>query len=433
MRSSIFIHKTVCALALLAAFAFNGVPAAANVIVLPYTFSNGSPADATQVNANFGTIVTLVNGNIDSTNISTAVGLNVSLLKCGSSAACTIAATYPVTIAPTVGSVVPLIVQTIASPSSDAFDVDINTTKAFSVTNVGGTLIYPQATTTVPLTVSAISSQSADILDVTLTNGGTNAFKIAASGAATAGFALSAASLASSGGVAAGGAITGATTGAFSSTITANGISVSSAAPTGSWVVGNNLVSSALSTVSQPAGVAAGDSWTQETTSVGASYIGGAAGSVKMDWGVTNGQQLTFTKVGTGPASLVAGLLQVQSNGSTFGYVPPVYTAAGAALASTTHIVVGQLSTTLAAQCNAGTQCSLTSSGPTWTGAAVFGGTAYMCGLGQENLGQPLPGSYQTTIFSKSTNGFSVVVSNNNIAAISNGTSYAVDYVCVGA
>jgi hypothetical protein len=46
----------------------------------PYDFSNGTIADATQVNDNFGAVSDVVNGNLDTTNLSASAGITVSQL-----------------------------------------------------------------------------------------------------------------------------------------------------------------------------------------------------------------------------------------------------------------------------------------------------------------------------------------------------------------
>ena len=47
-------------------------------IVYPNTFSNGTPADATQVNGNFNEVSSVVNGNIDDSNIKANAGIATS-------------------------------------------------------------------------------------------------------------------------------------------------------------------------------------------------------------------------------------------------------------------------------------------------------------------------------------------------------------------
>lgn len=52
----------------------------AGIVSKPYTFSNNTIADANQVNANYDTLYTLVNGNLDNDNIAAAAGIVFSKL-----------------------------------------------------------------------------------------------------------------------------------------------------------------------------------------------------------------------------------------------------------------------------------------------------------------------------------------------------------------
>ena len=51
------------------------------VITLTYTFANGATADAPQVNSNFNTIVSEINGNLDDANIKSGAGIATSKIS----------------------------------------------------------------------------------------------------------------------------------------------------------------------------------------------------------------------------------------------------------------------------------------------------------------------------------------------------------------
>ncbi len=53
----------------------------ATLVSLPNSFVNGQVIDATQVMANYNAIVAVVNGNIDHSNVATALGLLASDIK----------------------------------------------------------------------------------------------------------------------------------------------------------------------------------------------------------------------------------------------------------------------------------------------------------------------------------------------------------------
>lgn len=56
------------------------LPAAADTLTIPNSFTDGTTASATQVNANFTAISSLVNGNITNSNIKTAAAISLSKL-----------------------------------------------------------------------------------------------------------------------------------------------------------------------------------------------------------------------------------------------------------------------------------------------------------------------------------------------------------------
>lgn len=57
------------------------IPAQADTITVPNTFSAGTSAQASQVNANFTAVTTVVNGNLDNSNIKAAAGIVPSKLS----------------------------------------------------------------------------------------------------------------------------------------------------------------------------------------------------------------------------------------------------------------------------------------------------------------------------------------------------------------
>ncbi len=301
-----------------------------SVLNIPNTFITGTTIQAAPFNANFTAIQTAVN-SIDNTNIG-AAGIFASQL-------------IPTTAAQaTFGGLV-------------------------------GYKFYPATASAVPLTISGFTGQSVDLLDVTLTSGGTNAFKISSTGAATFGFALSAAGLTSTAGVAVGGALTGATTGAFSSTLSAAGLTSTAGVAVGGALTGATT-GAFSSTISSS--VAYGSAFVLTFPSLGSSgytAIGaantstaGVTGSILnvQNQGVAALLGLdTSGNLGVAGALVAAKTVQGSSNSSTIAYVPPVYTAAGAATASTLHGVFGSTSITF----SSGT---IAAGGASLTGAAQF-------------------------------------------------------------
>jgi hypothetical protein len=65
----------------LISFSMSVLAAHADSITIPYSFSSGTPAQSSQVNANFTAVTTVVNGNIDNANIKASAGIVPSKLS----------------------------------------------------------------------------------------------------------------------------------------------------------------------------------------------------------------------------------------------------------------------------------------------------------------------------------------------------------------
>lgn len=114
----------------------------------------------------------------------------------------------------------------------------------------------------------------------------------------------------------------------------------------------------ALNVGSNAIATTAGDGGFARSTTTGELIIGGSGSALTLDWGVASPGNGTFTQ----PSGFFRFLTPVtaSSNSVINAFVPPVYTAAGAALAATTHIATGS------GTGNGATQTI------TLTGAAVF-------------------------------------------------------------
>lgn len=177
------------------------------------------------------------------------------------------------------------------------------------------------ATTSVPLTVSAIAGQSVDIFDITLTSGGTNAFKIASAGAATFGFALTAASLASTGAITAGNALT----------VTTGNLQVSAGS---TLAIAGTAAATALGALSSPGSSNNGDGIFQRTASGGAANLGGATSWGLFDYGLSVAAEFNLSKIGAAAAHLTLANSGTLKTGSST-YAATAATVVGGNLNST--------------------------------------------------------------------------------------------------
>ena len=105
----------------------------------PYTFVASTPAQSSQVNADFDTLYSVLNANLDSTNISLTNGIGANYIQ-SDCASCT-----------------------------GAFDA-------------GAYAFGSNATSDIPLTVYGVAGQSNDLFDVLLTSGGTKEFSVSKTG-----------------------------------------------------------------------------------------------------------------------------------------------------------------------------------------------------------------------------------------------------------
>jgi hypothetical protein len=141
-----------------------------------------------------------------------------------------------------------------------------------------------------------------------------------------------------------------------------------------------------------------------------------------------NAPTLTITN-GTASGSFTGLTLQSKANGATAGYVPPVYTNAGAALGATTHIVAGTFSTTTNGGCSAFTNCALTASAIAFSGSAQFT-TTISCTVSNASVSGT--GPQVPWAIGVSTTGFSLGIWNAQSGTLSGGTNVGVDYICAG-
>lgn len=145
-------------------------------LAIPYTFVNGTIADATQVDADFNAVVAVVNG-IDFVNIG-ANGIYANQILPTNLAQATFGGVVGYQFSPNVTSVVPLTIAAPIGQTADLFDITVNAVKAMWVT-AGGQInsaginaslasTFASTVNTVPITINATSGTNSDLLDVFL-------------------------------------------------------------------------------------------------------------------------------------------------------------------------------------------------------------------------------------------------------------------------
>lgn len=159
--------------------------ARASVPSKPYTFTPNTTAQSAQVNADFDTLYSTLNAQLDSTNFSLARGLGANYVQSGCVGCTGTFAPGAYAFAPAAVNNVPLSVYGVASQTSDLFDVLLTNggtkvawVNAAGQTNLASALIGPSATNAVPSIVNAAAGQTADIQEWQLngvTKSGVNA------------------------------------------------------------------------------------------------------------------------------------------------------------------------------------------------------------------------------------------------------------------
>ena len=161
-------------------------------LAIPNSFSPGTTASSSQVDANFNAISTWANGGIDASNINTSSGstpgLYASQLLPTSSAQGTFTTTTTGVGYTFLGgdkTAVPLSIAGVSSQTADLLDVALVSagTITFKVDKIGQGIFSAGAAGSVPLTINGISGQTADLLDAYLTSGGTQLLSFTKAGA----------------------------------------------------------------------------------------------------------------------------------------------------------------------------------------------------------------------------------------------------------
>jgi hypothetical protein len=208
-----------------------------SIVSIPFSFTGGTPAIASQVNADFSALATVLNGQLDATNVNSVLGFYASQIipTTGAQAAFGGTSLYtfpagltaggPVTASQFNGSGAGLTAGSIpASALASGAYVDLTTNQT-----VGGVKTFTAGLTGPGVNVdgtggyaSSFAGMAAGVRIAPATNGqgtpvlfGTNAAFTVTN------WSISDTGAASFKGVAVGGALTGATTGAFASTLTA--------------------------------------------------------------------------------------------------------------------------------------------------------------------------------------------------------------------
>ena len=117
------------------------------------------------------------------------------------------------------------------------------------------------------------------------------------------------------------------------------------------------------------------------------------------------------------------------TQGGTAGYVPPVYTNAGSATASTEHIVRGQALPSISGTCSASSSCTLTGNTVTLSGAAAFSTAGYCTVMNVDFSNYP---GLQPYITGTVTSTITFQAYNASLSSRSSTPSLTFNYICVG-
>lgn len=304
------------------------LPALATGCSVPNVFSNGTTADANQVNANFSALVNCGN-NIDNTNIG-GNGIYASQIKPTTTGQGTFGGAIGYTFNPNAVGQVSLTITNAASPTVDYLDVQSSTgTKYLSVDkngvlNTNGAPVFggvPTWTGAIPVAQGGTGATSLSAAHIAVTNANNN----------------------------------------FSSAQTfGSGIATDGATPTANGLIGGGT-GAALNLYSAASAA----------TAVSFTMNQATGNSNDIVW-FRNNATTTVASVGNN------GGIKASVNGSALSFVPPVYTAAGAAVASSLHGVIATCTVP-----NSGATCSVT-----LTGAAVFSSaSSYSCSVSTNTAG----------------------------------------------
>ena len=107
----------------------------ASLVTIPYTFSAGQTIFSAQVNTNFSTLATAINGNLDHFNVGSA-GIYPSQIKCTSVGTCTYGSSQTYFYNPNNISVVPLAITNASAATADYFDVTYSGATAGNIFHV---------------------------------------------------------------------------------------------------------------------------------------------------------------------------------------------------------------------------------------------------------------------------------------------------------
>jgi hypothetical protein len=357
------------------------VPASSTLVTKPFIFSPNTTIYSSQVNADFDTLYSVINGGLDNTNIGSA-GIFASQIIPTNTAQATFGGALGYTIAPNVATQVPLAILGSSGQSANLFSVNLaGPIDAFHISpsgrsNVAGGLVFPAPTTALaPGVVEAVNDNAAvGGLVLNVPTGSTNGFSF-----------------------------------------DVNGTPVASISNTGALTVGSFTLASPLS-------IANGGTGSSTKNFVDLSTTQTIAGAKTF----SNAAVFSSTLQAVG-VSATTGTVQGSSNGSTTGYVPPVYGPSGAALASTVHVVTG-----LTSSLSWSGGCSLTgavcaSASTTLSGAAAFtSASSYQCTLSGNNIGTG--GPQVINIINTSGTAFTAYLYQGPYAA----ASATYPFICVG-
>lgn len=352
------------------------VPVGASSLNIPNSFTAGTTIQSALMNANFTSISSWANGNIDDTNLG-AVGIQPLHVKCASIAQCTFGSAQTYIFNPNSVGIVPLNITNAAAPNGDYVDVTVNAGVAgglFNVDKNGNTNIGQDAI----FGASVVTSNTK--VAIWNDNAGTNGMNLNIPTNSTNGFVF-----------------------------TVNGANQAQLDRTGSLFLQGSLT---LQTGGQVCSNSLVCLVNDNAATKGIAFNVPSGSTNGWSFNVNGGRVAEITNAGSIQATETG---QAQAS-----YVPPVYTRTGGITANTTHAVVGTC-TAVAGQCSI-----------TLTNAAVFASqTSYACSVAgtTASLGTDV---IQTTQGSGSSLGFAAIKVTAGALATDSGYTDSFMYMCIG-
>ncbi len=379
----------------------------AYLITQNHIYANGDVLTAALLNPNFATLYNWANGGVDNTNVNNSVGFFASQIICTTTATCTF------------GNTVPMVFPGGISLTATTFTNGITVTGALASFQGGSLNALTSPSGFIQIGSSAGNNLIADYLSIQARNNGAIATLTLnpLGGNVLVTQNLTAASLTTtSGTIVSGTSITAATTfTAFNGgTNTAGGfLQLPGNVGANPTIIGANSATTVATIAASVFEI------TNNTTQLALDAGGdlGLAGALHASGGIYG----SFTSISGNAA---AATVQSSATTGTPGYVPPIYTTAGAALGSGSRTIFWTFATTTSGSCSAFTACSLTSNGVILSPAFS---TNQIC-----TITSNYTNSLVVSVTGLTGSGFNIGVYNASNAAVATSTPFAVGGVCFG-